>query len=537
MYIAVIPNRKSPPAILLRESIRDGKKTIKKTIANLSAWPNAKVEGLRRVLAGENISLSVEPECGKIWAVMDVLNQISDEIGMGEALGNSKMALLVKFLIFARIGHQGSRLSAVRWANEHCVQEILGLKDFDEDDLYRALDWIASCQEKVEMKLFEKYLSRRNEPPVLVLYDVTSSYFEGEDNELADYGYNRDGKKGKKQIVIGLLTDAKGEALSVSVFKGNTGDPATVEVQIEKLVNRFGIKEVVFVGDRGMIKSKGKEVLAKFQFKYISALTDPQIRKLIKADIIQPSLFDFTVCEVEANGKRLILRVDELTQRKERHRREDKLNKLKILIQKRNEFVLNSINAKPESGINQLTAWAKKYKLSSFVTLSLKDKQIQTILDEEKKEQSAILDGCYVIETDVTSDMMSTQDAHDRYKDLQKVERDFRSMKTGLLDVRPIYLRNGERTQAHVFVAMLGLKLARAIEARLTAHYGTTDVDPHATTLEDAINALSRICLLNYTIGNQKVTGLPKPDARQNEILDCLKVKLTIPKSKLTPAA
>ena len=537
MYVAFIPNRKSPPAVLLRESVRDGKKIVKRTIANLSSWPSAKVENLRRVLSGENIGASSEPECGKIWAVMDVLNQMANEIGLGDAIGNSKMAKLVKFLIFARIGHQGSRLSSVRWANEHCVAEILGLKDFDENDLYDALDWIASQQERVELRLYEKYLSVNKGPPVLVLYDVTSSYFEGENNELAEYGYNRDGKRGKKQIVIGLLTDAKGEALSVSVFKGNTGDPATVETQIEKLVNRFKIKEVVFVGDRGMVKAKGKELCEKFQFKYISALTDPQVRKLIKSDVIQPSLFDYTVSEVETDGKRLVLRTDELTQRKERHRREDKLNKLMTLIKERNEFVKESTSAKPESGLGQLTTWAKKHKLLSFVTLSLKENQIEITVDKDAKEQSATLDGCYVIESDVPKEMMSTQDVHDRYKDLQKVERDFRSMKTGLLEVRPIYLRNGERTQGHVFIAMLGLKLSRAIEARLTAHFGTTDIDPHATTLEDAIHALSRICLLHYTIGDQKVVGLPRPDVRQNEILDCLKIKLSIPKSKAPPAA
>lgn len=534
MYIDVIPNRKSSPAVLLRESVRDGKKIHKRTITNLSAWPNEKVEALRRVLSGQGVTTTGEPECGRVWAVMDVLNQLSNEIGLGDALGNTKMAKLVRFLIFARIAHQGSRLSAVRWSKEHCVTEVLGLKSFDEDDLYDALDWIALRQEEVEWKLYEKYLSLRNGAPVLVLYDVTSSYFEGENNELAEYGYNRDGKKGKKQIVIGLLTDEKGEALSVSVFKGNTGDPATVESQIEKLANRFTIKEVVFVGDRGMIKSKGKDHCAKFQFKYISALTDPQVRKLIKVDILQPSLFDFTVTEVETDGKRLILRTDELTQRKERHRREDKLNKLTAFIKERNEFVIKSTNAKPESGLSQLTSWAKKHKLSSFVTLSLKENQIQLALDQSAKEQNELLDGCYVIETDVPKEMMNTQDAHDRYKDLQKVERDFRSMKTGLLEVRPIYLRNGERTQGHVFIAMLGLKLSRIIEARLNAHFGTTDADPHATTLEDSINALSRICLLKYTIGDQKVVGLPKPDIRQKKILDCLKITLTIPKNKVS---
>jgi transposase len=533
MYIENVPNRNSAPAILLRESTREGKKTIKRTLANLSSWPVGKIEALKRILSGQEVGVSSEPpECGRIWAVMDVLNQVCNEIGLGGAIGNSKIAKFVKFLIFARLGHQGSRLSAVRWAKEHCVEEILGLKEFDENDLYGALDWIASRQDEVELKLYKNYLRINSEPPVLVLYDVTSSYFEGECNEHAEFGYNRDGKKGKKQIVIGLLTDVKGEALSVSVFKGNTGDPDTVETQIETLVNRFGITEVVFVGDRGMVKTEGKKLCAKANFKYISCLTDPQIRKIIKSNIIQPSLFDVDVCEVESSGKRLILKLDEQTKRKERHRREDKLNALMVLIRERNEFVVLSKNAQPEAGLKQLTSWVKKHKLRSFTSLSLENNQIQIAIDQSAKEQDELLDGCYVIETDVPKEMMSTQDAHDRYRDLQKVERDFRTMKTGLLEVRPIYLRNGERTQGHVFIAMLGLKLSRALEQRLSAHFGTTDANPHATTLEGAINTLSRFCLLKYTIGDQEVIGLPKPDARQKEVLDCLKIKLTIPKTK-----
>ena len=532
MYIDSVPNRNSPPAILLRESTRVGKKTVKRTIANLSSWPRGKVEALKQVLSGKEIITSSEPECGKVWAVLDVLNQVCDEIGLSDAVGNSRMAKLVKFLIFARLGHQGSRLSAVRWAKDHCVGEILDLNGFDENDLYEALDWIAERQEEVELKLYKNYLAENKTPPVLVLYDVTSSYFEGECNELAEYGYNRDGKKGKKQIVIGLLTDAKGEALSVTVFKGNTGDPDTVNAQIETIKTRFGITEVVFVGDRGMVKTKGQKLCAIAQFKFITALTDSQIQKLIKSGVIQPSLFDEIVSEVESGGKRLILKLDENTKSKERHRREDKLNALTTLIKERNEFVLQSKHAQPEAGLRQLTTWAKKHKLLSFVTLTLKDNQIQSVIDKDDKEQDELLDGCYVIVTDVPKDMMTTQDAHDRYRDLQKVERDFRSMKTGLLEIRPIYLRNSERTKGHVFISMLGLKLGRAIEHRLNVHFGTTDADPHATTLEDALNALSRLCLLNYTFGDQQVIGLPKPDARQKEILDCLKITLTIPKSK-----
>ena len=208
MHIHTIPNRNSKPTILLRESFRDGKSVKKRTLGNLSSLSCSQIEAIRMALAGKKFfNLDQSPQSGPIYAVLDTLNQIAQQTGLSDALGSTRLALLAKFLVYARIGHQGSRLSSVRWARNHCVEEILGLKPFDEDDLYEALDWINENQEQIEKKLYERYLKEHgSKPPVLVLYDVTSSYLEGECNELAQYGYNRDGKKGKKQIVFGLLT-------------------------------------------------------------------------------------------------------------------------------------------------------------------------------------------------------------------------------------------------------------------------------------------------------------------------------------------
>lgn len=538
MYIDIIPNRDSPPAILLRESYRVGKKVKKRTIANLSSLPREKVEALKMVLSGkQTTSFSSEPESGPIWAVLDVLNQMSQSLGFDDVLGTSRMAKLVKFMILARVAHQGSRLSSVRWSREHCTNEILKLSSFDEDDLYHALDWVAKEQEQIEQKLYDRYLKSNGAPPVLVLYDVTSSYFEGEKNELAAYGYNRDGKKGKKQIVIGLLTDQHGEPLCVSVFRGNTADPSTLENQIERLVQRFAITEVVFVGDRGMIKAKGKSAIHDVKFKYISAITDSQICKLMKEKIIQPDLFDSTVVEVLYEGKRLILRKDEQTYKKEQHRRDNKITRLKELIDKRNAFVTQSKTADPIGGLRTLVEWTKKHRISSFIKLNLKDNiRIVIEIDELAKKDDALLDGCYVIETDVSTKHMSTQEVHDRYKDLQKVERDFRTMKTGLLEIRPIFLRKGSRTIGHVFISMLSLKLAREFERRLQAKFQTTNNNPHGVTLTDAMTALSRITLLNYQVENKTIRVIPKPDSCQKKILRALKLELTTPlRENLTP--
>lgn len=196
---------------------------------------------------------------GAIFGVLFALKQLADQVGITQVLGSARESQLVLFLILARIAHGGSRLSAVRWAGQHAAEDVLGLSAFDEDDLYEALDWLASQQEEIERALYRAYVEREGRPPMLVLYDVTSSYFEGECNELGQYGYNRDGKRGKLQIVIGMLTADDGEPLAVRVFEGNTADPSTLASQITILKESFGIDEVVMVGDRGMIKAKGKK--------------------------------------------------------------------------------------------------------------------------------------------------------------------------------------------------------------------------------------------------------------------------------------
>ena len=300
---------------------------------------------------------------------------------------------LALFLILARIAYMGLRLSAVRWAEQHAVSDILDLEAFDENDLYAAMDWLAVEQTRIEQQLYQRYVEDNGTPPAIVLYDATSSYFEGEQNELATYGYNRDGKKGKLQIVIGLLSGADGEPLAVRVFEGNTADPNTVATQIELLKQQFGVAEVVFIGDRGMLKAIGK---------------------------------------------------------------------------------------------------------------------------------AALLDGCYVLETTVPSVTMDRHTIDERYRDLQQVERNFRTMKTDFLEVRPIFLRNGERTKAHVFVAMLALKITRRFQSLLHQAFGTTGDDPLAMTPDDALQALSRLTCLIYDVKGSRYARLIQPDDEQRTLLDAL---------------
>ena len=530
MYIATVPNRNSPPAILLRQAYRENGKAKNRTLANLSHWQPARIEALRRALRGEfdQAARSVEPTLGRIFGPLVVLKQIADALGITSALSNTTLGKLALFLVLARLPHQGSRLSAVRWAEDHAVNEVLGLTSFDEDDLYAALDDLCARQEKIERALYRRYQTRRGaQPPRLFLYDVTSSYLEGEKNELGEFGYDRDGKRGKLQIVIGLLTDSEGEPLAVRVFKGNTSDPTTVADQVKIIKEQFQVEELVFVGDRGMVKSQGKQALAQAGLHYITALTDPQIRGLLGTGTLQLGLFHEQICEVEGHGVRYVLRKNDAEAAREQHRLEDKLEKLQGKIATRNELVKNKQRCQPEAGQRKLQGWAERHKLKGLVELKLDGRTLVLERHQAAIEKSLELAGCYVVTTDVLKQNMSAQEVHDSYVSLQKVERDFRAMKTGLLEVRPLFVRKESRTRGHVFCCMLALKLSREMERRLQEQFGTTDSNPHAITLPDALAALGSLCLMHYKVDEKTtVTKLPQPSANQTKILAALGVIL-----------
>jgi len=530
MYIATVPNRNSPPALLLRESFRQNGKVKNRTLANLSRWPAARIEVLRRLLRGEfdqAAELSPAPQLGPVFGLLFVLKRIAETLGVGAALGHSRLSKLGLFLVLARVAHQGSRLSAVRWAEDQAVAEVLGLGRFNENDLYAALDDLAARQERIEKALFRRYLGRRGQPPRLFLYDVTSSYLEGQKNELGAYGHNRDGKRGKLQIVIGLLADEEGEPLAVRVFEGNRSDPTTVVEQIRILQEQFGVKELVFVGDRGMVKSKGKQALSAAGLRYITALTDPQIRRLLSQGTLQLSLFSEQVCEVEAEGVRYILRQNEAEARREHHRLEDKLAKLEAKMGARNEQVRTHPRCRPEAGQRAMATWVARYKLAGLVEIRLEGTELKLERREEALRRALDLAGCYVVTTDVARADLSAQQVHDGYVSLQKVERDFRTLKTGLLEVRPVWVRKESRTRGHVFSCLLALKVSQEMERRLRAAFGTTATQADAITLPDALLSLTRLCLLHYPINEKTtVTKLPQPDARQRAILEALGITL-----------
>jgi transposase len=528
MYIDIVPNRKSPPAILLREAYREGKKVRKRTLANLSHLDPCRVQALRRALRGDFDHLSdTQPLSGPYFGLLFTLRELARQLGILQALGNSRSAKLQLFLVLARLAHAGSRLSAVRWARRQAVQEVLGLDRFDEEDLYAALDQLAQRQDQIETRLYRHYVERCGQAPVLFLYDVTSSYLEGQQNELAAYGYNRDRKSGKLQIVVGLLTDRQGEPLAVRVFEGNRQDVTTVGEQIQILKQRFGVGEVVFVGDRGMVKTTGKQALGEAGLRYITALTNPQIRTLLNQKTLQMGLFEEAVCEVEAEGRRYILRKNEAEARRAVHRQQDKLAKLQSWVDDRNQQVLASSRCQPEAGQRQAQQLIDQYKLGSFVQLHLRERILELEIDEPQRQQSFLLAGCYVLETDVAASDLDTQAVDESYRSLARVERDFRTLKTGLLEIRPVFVRKESRTRGHVFACMLALKISREMQRRLAAAFGTTNADPHGMTLDDALDSLNRLTLDLYPVEDELlIPRLPRPDQEQTRILEALGVHL-----------
>jgi hypothetical protein len=347
MYIDTVPNRHSPPAILLREARREGKKIIKVTLANLSHLPSQRIEVLRRALKGEldHLAFSKVPialEQGPSYGALMVAKTLCQRLGITSALGQGPNTPLVLLMIAARLVAPGSKLATWRWAQTHAVQEVFGLKPevFDENHLYRALVWLTENQEKIETRLFRRRYGRQATPD-LFLYDVTSTYLEGEANELAEYGYNRDKKSGKKQVVIGLLVDVQGEPVAVRVFQGNTSDPNTAPEQIRILARQFGVQRITLVGDKGMLRGPQIKDLQTIQFHYITALAKPEIRTLLDVGQVQLALCDDKLVEVTDpdSGRRYVLRRHPERCRQVRDHRQQRLDKIKKLAADKNSYL------------------------------------------------------------------------------------------------------------------------------------------------------------------------------------------------------
>ena len=512
---------------LLRESYREQGKVKHRTIANLSSCTPEEIAAIRLALGHkhhlaelvnlkDDVRLEQGLSVGAVWTVFSVAKRL----GIVDALGSGRAGKLALWQVVARVIDQGSRLSAVRLAQSHAACDVLNLRKFNEDDLYDNLDWLRENQAKIEDRLFEKKNGEQGkEEQQLFLYDVTSSYLEGTENELSAFGYNRDKKKGKRQIVIGLLCDGEGTPLSIEVFKGNTKDPQTVGAQVEKVVQRFGGGEVTFVGDRGMIKSEEIKDLNKAGFHYITAITKPQIRKLLRDGVIQMALFDEQLAEVETGeGIRYVLRRNPIRMQEVRQTRQEKLRAVEEEVKERNQYLAEHVRAHVEVARRKVHEKIEQLKLKGWLRERVDGRVIELAQDSGALAQEAQLDGCYVLKTDVKKEAASKETIHDRYKDLALVEWAFRTSKTVSLEVRPVHVRTASHTRGHVLVVMLSY----LIVAELARCWREMEV-----TVNEGISQLDTLCATQVLVkGKVSCNQIPRPRPFLEELLQAAKVTL-----------
>jgi transposase len=469
MYIETVPNHGSRPTVLLREGWREEGKVKKRTIANLTDWPEHKVHALAAVLKGETVVGNINQAFdivrslphGHVAAVIGTLRRLKlDRI---LASSSSRERDLCIALIAARLVFPGSKLATTRGfaaeTAESTLGELMGVEDADEDECYAAMDWLFARQTAIEAALAKRHLTDGS----LVLYDVTSTYFEGHTCPLAKLGHSRDGKKDKLQIVVGLLTNSEGCPVAVEVFDGNTGDPKTLSSQIEKVRECFGLKHVVLVGDRGMITdARIREDFSQAEgLDWITSLRAPAIAALVESGSLQLSLFDqkdlAEISDPAYPRERLVVCKNPLlAEQRARKRRE-----LLAATERELEIVAKAVarTKRPLRGMDQIGLRVGKvlghYKMAKHFNLTITDDSFRYERDESAIANEAALDGIYVVRTTVSAERLACEEVVRSYKSLSAVERAFRSLKTMDLHIRPIHHHKADRVRAHVFLCML----------------------------------------------------------------------------------
>jgi len=463
MYIETVPNRNSPPAILLREGWREGKKTVKRTLANLSDWPRLKIEALRRVLRDETLVSPAEllttrqtlPH-GHVEAILAMIHQL--DLGAVISSKRCRERDLVVAMIVQRLIDPCSKLATTRAWHTTTLAEELGVADATEDELYAAMDWLLERQERIEKKLAARHLREGS----LVLYDVTSSSYEGRTCPLVHFGHNRDGDKQLPIIVYGVMTDGEGRPVAVEVYPGNTGDPTTVGDQVEKLRQRFGLERVVLVGDRGMLTPPQIDKLQKHPgLGWITALTSGAIRELVAKGTLQLSLLDqknlAEITSPDYPGERLVVCHNPLLEEERGRKRqalieatEKSLTKIAKEVARRKNKPLKAA----EIGL-KVGKVLGRYKVGKHFDCQIGEGSFTWSRRQDSIEQEAQLDGIYVLRTSEPVERLSTEDTVRSYKSLAEVERAFRCLKGIDLLVRPIRHRSEERVPAHIFLCLL----------------------------------------------------------------------------------
>lgn len=463
MYIEIVPNRNSRPAVLLREGWREGKKICKRTLANLTDWSEPRIEALRRVLKNEPV---VEPNTvfvierslphGHVQAVLQTIKRIGLDTFIGAK--RSRERDLVLAMIVERLIHPCSKLATTRLWHSSTLAEELAVADASEDDLYEAMDWLLDRQARIENKLAARHLV----PGTQVLYDVTSSYYEGRSCPLMQFGHDRDGKTGRPIVVYGALTDAQGRPIAVQAYAGNTGDPTTVPDQVHKLREQFGLQQVVLVGDRGMLTQTQIVKLKIYPgLGWISALRSSAIRKLVQGGALQLSLFDdqnlAEISSPEFPGERLIACHNPLLAEERARKREELLKATEKLL----ECIARQVTRRTKSPLSAAEIGKKvgqvvnRFKMAKHFELTIQDATFGYARRQQQIQHEAQLDGIYVIRTSEPRSRLSAEDTVRSYKSLAQVEHAFRCLKGIDILVRPIRHRDEQRVKAHLFLCML----------------------------------------------------------------------------------
>ena len=521
---------KTYQSAFLVEAYREAGKVKHRHLANLSALPENILVSIEKELKVNKVTNSnttsnsyslkdLQPSQGKCCGGIIAIHQLSKRIGISEALGKSKEAKLALVQIMGRILCQRSRnYIANEWIAGQAIEEVLNIGNFTEDTLYSNLDWLCENQEKIENKLFK--IRHKGSIETIYLYDVTSSYFEGTENELAAYGYNRDGKRGKMQIVIGLLCDNDGYPISIEVFAGNTQDTSTVHSQLQKLKKRFGIKNVIMVGDRGMIKKASIATINDMNWCYITAITKPQIETLLKSTVLQLEMFTEKLMEVEHDNVRYVLRRNPYRAEEIQVNRDSKLGKIKELVKLKNEYLSAHPKSKLKTALTELNKKIEKLKLGQWISVTSRDsnRTLTLNINKEQLDEESKLDGCYVIKSNVPKDLADGDTLHSRYKDLALVETAFRTMKQSFEELRPIYVRKELRTKGHVFVCMLSYIIVK---------YASIQCKDLDFTRKHIFETLNNIQYVTFDHKNIQLKVLPKKLLPQSQkIIDALNIKL-----------
>ena len=463
MYIDTVPNRNSRPAILLREGWREGKRVRKRTIANLTNWPPEKIKGLRLVL--KNIPV-VHPD--ELFVIerslphghVEVVLQAIRRLRLSSLIDPkpSRQRNLVLALIVQRLLQPASKLATTRLWHTTTLASELSLEDADSDDLYEAMDWLLQRQGRIEEKLARRHLAEGDH----VLYDLSSSYYEGQTSSLVRYGHSRDGKRGRPIIVYGVMADRAGCPVAVQAYPGNTGDPVTVPDQVETLRQRFGFKRVVLVGDRGLLtETRIRDLKRHPGLGWISALRHPAIRQLVETQAVQLSIFDERhLAEVRARaypGERLVVCHNPMLAEYRRRKREDllaateeKLAKIAREVARRTKTPLLAPQIAEKVGRIK-----NRYKVAKHFELEIEDGHFKYARRTEAITREAQLDGFYILRTSEPDDRLPTAEVVRSYKNLTNVERAFRSLKTVDLQIRPIRHRTETRIRSHLFLCLL----------------------------------------------------------------------------------